>query len=62
MSLMPGRYSVSIYVHKPHDGTRYLEAESFFDFEVLPALVPGGLLPYNEGHGIARFVDGCRVD
>ena len=61
MSLMPGRYTVSIYVHRPHDGTRYLEADSYFDFEVLPALVPGGLLPYTHSHGVARFVDGCSL-
>lgn len=61
MSLMPGRYSVSILVHRPHDSTKYLEADSFFDFEVLPALVPGGMLPYSKEHGVARFVDGCTV-
>jgi lipopolysaccharide transport system ATP-binding protein len=62
MPLMPGRYSVSIMVHRPHDATRYLEADSFFDFEVLPALVPGGLLAYSKAHGVARFVDDCRVN
>ncbi len=61
MSLMPGRYTVSVFVHRPHDATKYLEADSFFDFEVLPALVPGGLLPYTKDHGVARFVDGCRL-
>ncbi|HUP08742.1 MAG TPA: ABC transporter ATP-binding protein [Caldimonas sp.] len=61
MSLMPGRYTVSIMVHRPHDATRYLDADSYFEFEVLPALVPGGLLPYTKDHGVARFVDGCRV-
>jgi len=61
MSLMPGRYTLSIMVHRPHDATRYLEADSFFDFEVLPALVPGGLLAYTKDHGVARFVDGCRL-
>ena len=62
MSLMPGRYSVSILVHRPHDPQKYLEADNFFDFEVLSALVPGGLLPYTHSHGVARFVDGCRLD
>ena len=61
MSLMPGRYTASLYVHRPHDGTKYLEADSFFDFEVLPALVPGGMLPYTSSHGVARFVDGCKL-
>ena len=61
MSLMPGRYTVSVFVHRPHDATKYLEADSFFDFEVLPALVPGGMLPYTRDHGVARFVDGCRL-
>ena len=61
MSLMPGRYTVSIAVHRPHDATKYLEADSFFGFEVLPAVVPGGMLAYTESHGVARFVDGCRV-
>ncbi len=61
MSLMPGRYSVSLYVYRPHDGTKYMEADSFFEFEVLPALVPGGQLPYTSEHGVARFVDGCEL-
>jgi lipopolysaccharide transport system ATP-binding protein len=61
MSLMPGRYSLSVFVHRPHDATKYLEADSAFDFEVLPALVPGGLLPYTSSHGVARFVDACMV-
>jgi hypothetical protein len=61
MSLMPGRYSVSVFVYRPHDPTKYLEADSFFEFEVLPALVPGGALPYTKEHGIARFVDGCAL-
>jgi hypothetical protein len=61
MSLMPGRYSVSVFVHRPHDATKYLEAESTFDFEVLPAAVPGGLFPYTSNHGVARFVDACVV-
>ena len=61
MSLMPGRYSVSVFVYRPHDATKYLEADSFFDFEVLPAAVPRGLLAYTKEHGVARFVDGCRV-
>jgi lipopolysaccharide transport system ATP-binding protein len=61
MSLMPGRYSVSVFVYRPHDGTKYLEADSFFEFEVLPALIPGGMLAYTKEHGIARFVDGCTL-
>ena len=62
MSLMPGRYSVSVYVYRPHDGTKYFESDSAFSFEVLPALVPGGLSAYSAEHGTARFVDGCHVD
>ena len=27
---------VSVFVHRPHDATKYLEADNFFDFEVLP--------------------------
>ena len=62
MSLMPGRYYVSVLVHRPHDPTKYLEADNVFDFQVLPALVPGGLLPYTENHGVARIVDGCWLE
>jgi lipopolysaccharide transport system ATP-binding protein len=62
MTLMPGRYSVSIFVYRPHDSTKYMEAESFFDFEVYPAVVPGGLLAYTKEHGVARFVSGCRLE
>ena len=61
MSLMPGRYSVSIFVYRPHDGTKYMEADSFFEFEVLEALIPDGTVPYSRHHGVARFVNGCTV-
>jgi len=61
MTLMPGRYTVSIMVHRPHDATKYLEADNYFHFEVLPALVPGVLLAYTHDHGVARFVDGCHA-
>jgi lipopolysaccharide transport system ATP-binding protein len=61
MSLMPGRYSVSVFVYRPHDGTKYLEADGFFEFEVLPAVVPGGMLAYTKEHGVARFVEGCTL-
>ena len=61
MSLMPGRYSVSIFVYRPHDGTKYMEADSFFEFEVLEALIPDGTVPYSRHHGVARFVNGCTL-
>jgi lipopolysaccharide transport system ATP-binding protein len=61
MQLMPGQYSVSVYIYRPHDGQVYLEADSFFDFEVLPAVVPGGMLPYTHQHGVARIVNGCKL-
>ena len=57
----PGRYSVSIYVYRPHDNTKYLEADTYLDFEVLPSLVPEGRSPYTRDHGIVRFVNGCRL-
>lgn len=62
MSLMPGRYSISVYVFRPSDGTAYLEAESFSDFEVLPAVVRNGMWPYLKLHGIARIADGCSIE
>ena len=61
MQLMPGQYSVSVYIYRPHDGTVYLEADSFFDFEVMSAVVPGGMLAYTHNHGVARIVDGCKL-
>lgn len=59
MSLMPGRYSVSILVHRPHDPHKYLEADAYFQFEVMSAVIPGGSWAYTPSHGLARFVDGC---
>ena len=61
MSLLPGNYSVSVFVYRAHDSTKYLEAESYFDFQVLPALVPGGLFSYTRDHGVTRFADRCTV-
>jgi len=61
MQLMPGQYSVSVYIYRPHDGQVYLEADAFFRFEVLAAVVPGGMLAYTHQHGVARIVDSCHL-
>ena len=61
MQLFPGRYSVSIYIYRPHDNTKYLEADGYFDFEVLPSLVPDGRSPYTKDHGVVRIVNGCHL-
>lgn len=62
MTLMPGVYTVSIYVYRPHDPTQYLQADSFFEFEVFPAVLPGGMLAYTGDHGVARVVGGCQLE
>jgi len=62
MSLMPGRYTISVYVFRPEDGTAFLEAEAFSDFEVLPAVVRNGMWPYQAHHGVARIADGVRLE
>jgi lipopolysaccharide transport system ATP-binding protein len=58
MLLMPGRYFVSVFVFRPNDSTAYLEADGFTKFEVLPAVVRGGMWAYEHHHGLVRISDG----
>ena len=58
--LMPGRYSLSVFAFRPYDSTTYLGAERVREFEVAPAVLPGGMWPYgveNRQHGLARLMD-----
>jgi lipopolysaccharide transport system ATP-binding protein len=58
MSLMPGRYTLGVFVYRPNDGKPYLEADAYTAFEVLPAVVRGGMWPYQHQHGVVRIADG----
>ena len=58
--LMPGRYSLSVFAFRPYDSVTYLGAERIRDFEVAPAVLPGGMWPYgveNRQHGLMRLAD-----
>ena len=58
--LMPGRYSLSVFAFRPYDPVTYLGAERVREFEVAPAVLPGGMWPYgveNRAHGLMRLAD-----
>jgi len=61
LQLIPGKYFVSVYIYKPNDATKYLEAEDALSFEVQPAIVHGGGRPYVREHGLVRITDGGSV-
>ena len=57
---MPGRYTLSVFAFRPYDPAAYLSAERVRDFEVAPAVLPGGMWPYgveNRQHGLLRLAD-----
>ena len=63
--LMPGRYYISVFAFRPYDATTYLGAERVRDFEVAPAVVPGGMWPYgveNRQHGLMRLADAVEME
>ncbi len=63
--LMPGRYSLSVYAFRPYDPVAYLSAERVRDFEVAPAVLPGGMWPYgveNRQHGLLRLADTVEME
>jgi lipopolysaccharide transport system ATP-binding protein len=61
LQLLPGRYFVSVYIYKPNDAIKYLEAEDAMSFDVQSAVVRGGGRPYVREHGLVRIVDGGSV-
>ena len=63
--LMPGRYSLSVFAFRPYDPVAYLSAERVRDFEVAPAVLPGGMWPYgveNRQHGLLRLADSVHME
>ena len=63
--LIPGRYSLSVYAFRPYDPVAYLSAERVRDFEVAPAVLPGGMWPYgveNRQHGLVRLADAVEME
>ena len=62
--LLPGRYSLSVFAFRPYDPVTYLGAERVRDFEVAPAVLPGGMWPYgveNRQHGLMRLADAVEM-
>ena len=62
--LMPGKYSLSVYAFRPYDPVAYLSAERVRDFEIAPAVLPGGMWPYgveNRQHGLLRLADAVEM-
>ena len=62
--LMPGKYSLSVYAFRPYDPVAYLSAERVREFEVAPAVLPGGMWPYgveNRQHGLLRLADAVQM-
>lgn len=61
LQLMPGQYSISVYVNRINDQKTYLEVEDACFFEIHPAIVMDAMWAYRQDHGIVRISDGCQV-
>ena len=62
LRLMPGRYTLDIFVYRPNDATRYLDGENLFNFEVHPGVIAGGMWPYQSHHGYVRIADSVTLN
>lgn len=62
LQLLPRQYAVSVYVHRLHETTRYLEVQEALRFEVQSANVKGASSAYQSKHGIVRVTDGAFVE
>ncbi len=61
LRLFPGRYSLDVFVFRPNDNTRYLDAENAMGFEVHAGVIAGGMWPYQSRHGYVRIADEVSV-
>lgn len=55
IQLLPGRYSMNVYMYKLFDHVTYMECNDALSFEVLAAPVMGASKFYNRGAGLVRI-------
>jgi hypothetical protein len=61
LRLFPGKYRIDIFIFRPNDTTRYLDAEGALSFEVHPGVIAGGMWAYQSHHGYVRIADQVTV-
>lgn len=61
IQLLPGYYSISIFIYKFGESKSYFEAEDVMKFEVHPAIVQEAAWAYRTDHGVVRITDGGSV-
>jgi lipopolysaccharide transport system ATP-binding protein len=61
LQLMPGQYSISVYVNRINDPKTYLEVEDACFFDIHPAIVMDAMWAYRQDHGVVRISNGCQV-
>jgi len=61
LRLFPGKYRIDVFVFRPNDATRYLDAEGALSFEVHPGVIAGGVWAYQNHHGCVRIADEVSV-
>jgi lipopolysaccharide transport system ATP-binding protein len=62
LQLMPGQYSLNIFVYRSNDPKVYLEVQDALFFDVHPAIVGDAMWAYRSDHGIVRISAGCKVE
>lgn len=61
LQLMPGQYSISLFVYRANDSQAYLEAENIFDFEVQGFNLQNAMWSYRQDHGIVRLPNSISI-
>ena len=61
LQLLPGKYTISVFVYRPNDGTEYFAAENCLSFTVEPAIIHDAMWAYQQHHGLVRISDGGSV-
>jgi len=61
LQLMPGQYSISLFVYRAHESQAYLEAENIFDFEIQGFNLKNAMWSYRQDHGVVRLPNSISV-
>ena len=61
LRLLPGRYTLGVFVYRPNDPVAYLDAADLMGFDVEPSIVRDGMWPYRRDHGVVRITGSAEL-
>jgi lipopolysaccharide transport system ATP-binding protein len=61
LQLLPGQYTISVYIYRTLDSNTYLASEQAYSFEIQSQIVCNASCSYRRDHGIVRIANGGRI-